>query len=190
MPHCRHRRCFDVAESAGFDFVLFPALFRAHGLIFEEANMGVVSGEELKAMVGTNIGTSDWMCVDQDMINKFADATGDHQFIHVDIEKAKLTPFGGTIAHGFLTLSLLPIMSAKAHLPHLDGIKMGVNYGSDKLRFLSPVRAGKNVRAHFKMLSIEEKRPGQWQQMNEVTVEIEGEDKPALICEWISQFFV
>jgi acyl dehydratase len=152
--------------------------------------MGIVTGEELTAMVGKAIGTSEWILVDQEMINKFADATGDHQFIHIDIEKAKLTPFGGTIAHGFLTLSLLPILSAKANLPRLDGIKMGVNYGSDKLRFLSPVRAGKNVRAHFKLLSIEEKRPGQWQQMNEVTVEIEGEDKPALICEWISQFFV
>jgi acyl dehydratase len=152
--------------------------------------MGVVTGDELRAMIGQNIGTSDWILVDQAMINKFADATGDHQFIHIDEEKAKLTPFGGTIAHGFLTLSLLPLLSAKADLPGLDGIKMGVNYGSEKLRFLSPVRAGKNVRAHFKLMAIEEKRPGQWQQLNEVTVEIEGEDKPALICEWISQFFV
>jgi acyl dehydratase len=84
----------------------------------------------------------------------------------------------------------MPVLSAKADLPRLDNVKMGVNYGSDKLRFLAPVRSGKRVRAHFKLTSMEEKRPGQWQQSQEVTVEIEGEDKPALICEWISQFFV
>jgi acyl dehydratase len=152
--------------------------------------MPVVTKEELLALVGKEVGVSEWMTVDQEMINKFADATGDHQFIHVDPEAAKLTPFGTTIAHGFLTLSLMPVLSAKANLPRLDGIKMGVNYGSDKLRFLAPVKSGKQVRARFKLTSIEEKRPGQWQQSQEVTVEIEGEDKPALICEWISQFFI
>jgi acyl dehydratase len=152
--------------------------------------MGIVTQEELLAKVGSVVGTSEWMLVDQEMINKFADATGDHQFIHIDAEAAKLTPFGGTIAHGFLTLSLMPVLSAKADLPRLDNVKMGVNYGSDKLRFLAPVRSGKRVRAHFKLTSMEEKRPGQWQQSQEVSVEIEGEDKPALICEWISQFFV
>jgi acyl dehydratase len=146
--------------------------------------------DEMKAMVGETIGTSGWVLVDQDMINKFADATGDHQFIHVDVERAKLTPFGQTIAHGFLTLSLMPMLSASAKLPHLDNIKMGVNYGSDKLRFLAPVKSGKRVRAHFKLTAFEEKRPGQIQQTQEVSVEIEGEDKPALICEWISQTFV
>jgi acyl dehydratase len=146
--------------------------------------------DEMKALVGTTIGTSEWVLVDQEMINKFADATGDHQFIHVDAKKAKMTPFGQTIAHGFLTLSLLPMLSAMAKLPHLDNIKMGVNYGSDKLRFLAPVKSGKRVRAHFKLTAFEEKRPGQIQQSQEVTIEIEGEDKPALICEWISQTFV
>lgn len=146
--------------------------------------------EDLKANIGNTIGTSDWVLVDQEMINKFADATGDHQFIHIDVEKAKLTPFGQTIAHGFLTLSLIPMLSASAKLPTLDNIKMGVNYGSDKLRFLAPVKSGKRVRAHFKLISLDEKRPGQIQQMQEVTIEIEGEDKPALICEWISQTFV
>ena len=146
--------------------------------------------DEMKAMVGTVIGTSEWVLVDQEMINKFADATGDHQYIHVDVEMAKMSPFGQTIAHGFLTLSLIPMLSAMAELPHLDNIKMGLNYGSDRLRFLAPVKSGKRVRAHFKLASIEEKRPGQMQQMLEVTVEIEGEDKPALICEWISQTFV
>ena len=146
--------------------------------------------DEMKAKIGTVIGTSEWVLVDQEMINKFADATGDHQFIHIDIEKAKLTPFGQTIAHGFLTLSLIPMLAAKANLPHLDNIKMGVNYGSDKLRFLAPVKSGKRVRAHFKLASFEEKRPGQIQSMQEVSIEIEGEDKPALITEWISQTFV
>lgn len=152
--------------------------------------MPVVTAEQLRAKVGSVVGTSEWVTVDQAMINKFAEATGDHQFIHINPEMAKMTPFGTTIAHGFLTLSLMPMLSAKANLPHLDGIKMGVNYGADKLRFLAPVKSGKRVRGHFKLVALDEKRPGQWQQMQEVTVEIEGEDKPALIAEWISQFFV
>ena len=152
--------------------------------------MGVVTADELKGLVGQHIGTSDWLTVDQAMIDKFAEATGDHQFIHVNPEMAKLTPFGGTIAHGFLSLSLMPALTAKTDLPRLDGIKMGVNYGGNKTRFLSPVRSGKRVRGSFKLLDIEEKRPGQWQQTIEYTLEIEGEDKPALIAEWISQFFV
>jgi acyl dehydratase len=152
--------------------------------------MAEVSVDELKAMVGSVIGTSEWVTVDQDMINKFADATGDHQFIHVNEAMAKMTPFGGTIAHGFLTLSLLPMLSAKSDMPRLAGIKMGVNYGGNKVRFLAPVRSGKRVRGITKLLEIEEKRPGQWQQTVEFTVEIEGEDKPAMIAEWMSQFFV
>lgn len=152
--------------------------------------MGTVTADELKGLVGTEVGVSEWLTVDQDMINKFAEATGDHQFIHVDVEKAKLTPFGGTIAHGFLSLSLMPTLGDKADLPRLAGIKMGVNYGGNKTRFLAPVRSGKRVRGHFKLLEIEEKRPGQWQQTMEYTLEIEGEDKPALIAEWVSQFFV
>ena len=103
---------------------------------------------------------------------------------------AKQTPFGGTIAHGFLTLSLFPVMSAKSDCPKVAGVKMGVNYGGNKTRFLAPVRSGKRVRGHFKLLELVEKRPGQWQQTLEFTVEIEGEEKPALQAEWISQFFV
>jgi acyl dehydratase len=152
--------------------------------------MGVVTQDELKALVGSSIGTSDWLTVDQAMIDKFAEATGDHQFIHVDVEKAKLTPFGGTIAHGFLSLSIMPVLTQMTDMPRLENIKMGVNYGGNKTRFLAPVRSGKRVRGHFKLLEIEEKRPGQWQQTVEYTLEIEGEDKPALIAEWISQFFV
>ena len=152
--------------------------------------MGEVTREDFLALVGQHIGTSEWVTIDQETINKFADATGDHQFIHIDAEKAKLTPFGGTIAHGFLTLSLLPMLSAKSDLPRLAGIKMGVNYGGNKVRFLAPVRSGKRVRGHSKLLELEEKRPGQWQQTVEFTVEIEGEEKPAMIAEWITQFFV
>ena len=152
--------------------------------------MGIVTQDEMKALVGTVVGTSDWLTVDQAMIDKFADATGDHQFIHIDVEKAKLTPFGGTIAHGFLSLSLMPVLTKMADMPRFDNIKMGVNYGGNKTRFLAPIRSGKRVRGHFKLLEIEEKRPGQWQQTTEYTLEIEGEDKPALIAEWIGQFFV
>jgi acyl dehydratase len=149
-----------------------------------------ISPSELAAKVGEVIGTSEWILVDQDMINKFADATGDHQFIHVNEAMAKMTPFGGTIAHGFLTLSLMPVMSAKSDMPALEGVKMGVNYGGNKTRFLAPVKSGKRVRGHFKLLELIEKRPGQWQQTMELTVEIEGEEKPALMAEWITQLFV
>ena len=152
--------------------------------------MATLPPQQMKELVGTSLGSSDWVLVDQDMINKFADATGDHQFIHVDEEKAKLTPFGGTIAHGFLTLSLFPLLMAKSDCPRPEGVKMGVNYGGNKVRFLAPVRSGKRVRGHFKLIELDEKRPGQWQQTLEFTVEIEGEEKPALIAEWISQFFI
>ena len=152
--------------------------------------MATITPQELQTRVGEHLGTSEWVLVDQEMINKFADATGDNQFIHIDEERAKLTPFGGTIAHGFLTLSLIPMLGQKTDSPKIAGIKMGVNYGGNKVRFLAPVRSGKRVRSHIKLLELEEKRPGQWQQTNEATVEIEGEEKPALIAEWITQFFV
>ena len=152
--------------------------------------MSGVTPAELAGRVGEVIGSSDWMLVDQDMVNKFADATGDHQFIHVNEEMAKMTPFGGTIAHGFLSLSLLPVLMAKSTCPKIEGVKMGVNYGGNKVRFLAPVRSGKRVRSHVKLLELDEKRPGQWQQTVEVTVEIEGEQKPALLAEWIFQHFV
>jgi acyl dehydratase len=149
-----------------------------------------MSPQELAAKVGETIGSSEWLEVNQERINQFAEATGDFQFIHIDEEKAKLTPFGGTIAHGFLTLSLIPVLTQSSDTPRIDGIKMAVNYGGNKVRFLAPVRSGKRVRGHFKLLELEEKRPGQWQQTVETTVEIEGEAKPALIAEWISQFFI
>jgi acyl dehydratase len=152
--------------------------------------MSTITVAELSAKVGTVIATSEWITVDQEMINKFADATGDHQFIHVDEAAAKMTPFGGTIAHGFLTLSLFPVMMAKSDAPKVEGVKMAVNYGGNKTRFLAPVRSGKRVRGHFKLLNLEEKRPGQWQQTLEFTAEIEGEEKPALIAEWVTMMFL
>jgi acyl dehydratase len=144
--------------------------------------------EELQAKVGEAIGTSDWYLIDQQRIDRFADTTEDHQFIHVDPEAAKATPFGQTIAHGFLTVSMLaPMMENAVEKPE---VKMSVNYGFNKLRFLSPVKSGKRIRGRFKLLELAEKRPGQWQQTVEATVEIEGEDKPAVLAEWIFQHFV
>jgi acyl dehydratase len=143
--------------------------------------------EELQARTGEIIATSDWVLIDQDRIDHFADTTEDHQFIHVDREAAKATPFGQTIAHGFLTLSMMPHLMSALDKPKVE---MSVNYGFNKVRFLSPVKSGKRIRGHFKLLELIEKRPGQWQQTVEVTVEIEGEEKPALLAEWIFQHFV
>ncbi|KQU56138.1 nodulation protein NodN [Sphingomonas sp. Leaf339] len=145
--------------------------------------------DAIQQSIGTEY-VSDWVEVSQDMIDRFAAATGDHQFIHVDPAAAALTPFGGTIAHGFLTLSLMPMLMAKTDMPRLSGARMGVNYGGDKVRFLTPVPSGTRVRGRFVPLSFVEKRPGQYQQSTQFTVEIEGVDKPALVAEWISQVFV
>ncbi|HTG39512.1 MaoC family dehydratase [Sphingomonas sp.] len=134
--------------------------------------------------------TSDWVTVDQAMIDTFANATGDDQFIHVDPVRAAQTPFGGTIAHGFLTLSLMPMLAARTPGLTIDGARMGVNYGGNRVRFLTPVKSGARVRGHFKLLALAEKRPREWQQTTEFTVEIEGEVKPALIAEWISLIFI
>lgn len=151
--------------------------------------MLVVKKDELKEMIGTQLGVSDWLEVSQEMINQFADVTFDHQFIHVNEEMAKQTPFGGTIAHGFLSLSLLSKLGAGT-MPTIEGVAMGVNYGFDKVRLLSPVRAGKRVRGSFKLLGAEEKNPGQVLMKTEVTVEIEGADKPALVAEWLTMQFI
>ena len=143
---------------------------------------------EIRARIGTEVGVSSWLTVDQARIEGFADATDDHQFIHVDLEAAAKTPFGGTIAHGFLTLSLLSRMAADAMLVP-DGVRMGVNYGFDRVRFLAPVKSGKRVRGRFTLDSIEEKAPGQWLLRHTVTVEIEDEGKPALIAQWLGLMF-
>lgn len=139
--------------------------------------------DEIKSRVGQNIGTSRWFTVDQKRIDGFADVTEDHQFIHIDVERAKKeTPFGGTIAHGFLTLSLLAPMGYDA-LPTLSNRAMGINYGLDKVRFLNPVRAGSRVRAHYKLADVTQRSPKELLFKYEVTVEIEGQERPALITE-------
>lgn len=149
----------------------------------------MTKASELAGLIGQEVGLSKWIEIDQARINAFADCTEDWQFIHVDPEAAKQTPFGGTIAHGFLTLSLMSAMSYDA-VGALEGVTMGVNYGFDKLRFIAPVPVGSKVRGRFKLLSAEDKGGGRWLIKHEVTVEIEGSDKPALIAEWLGMQFV
>ncbi|MET1112978.1 MAG: MaoC family dehydratase [Allosphingosinicella sp.] len=151
--------------------------------------MPIASIEEIQSKVGSEVGVSGWILVDQARIDAFADVTEDPQFIHIDPEAAAKTPFGGTIAHGFLTLSLLSRMAADAML-RPEGVKMGVNYGFERVRFMAPVRSGKRVRGRFTLARFEEKRPGQWQFVHNVAVEIEGEEKPALVADWIGLIFV
>jgi acyl dehydratase len=145
----------------------------------------LVSLEEYIAMVGTEVGVSDWILVDQAKIDAFAEVTGDHQFIHVNPELAKQTPFGTTIAHGYLTLSLSPVM-AYGVMPGLIGTKMGVNYGLNKVRFMAPVKSGSRVRGRFMLVDLTQRPDGGWQTTTNLTVEIEGETKPALAAEWIT----
>jgi len=129
---------------------------------------------------------SHWVEVTQAMIDQFAEATGDHQFIHVDPVRAAETPFGGTIAHGFLSLSLMPMLAARTDAPAIQGARMGVNYGGNKVRFLTPVRAGKRVRGRFTLRKFVERKPGIWEQVQDYVLEIEGEEKPAVIAEWVA----
>ncbi|MFN3592305.1 MAG: MaoC family dehydratase [Thermaurantiacus sp.] len=145
--------------------------------------------EELKARVGDEVGVSDWIVVDQARIDAFAEVTGDHQFIHVKPDLARQTPFGTTIAHGFLTLSLMSQMGYAA-MPVLDGVKMGVNYGLNRLRFLAPVRSGSSIRGRFRLLDVTERGGGAVQTTYDVTVEIAGEEKPALAAEWVTLSYV
>jgi acyl dehydratase len=148
-----------------------------------------VSLETYQSMVGNEIGVSSWHVVDQSRINAFADVIEDHQFIHVDPERAKKeTPFGSTVAHGFLTMSLLSIMSYEV-MPIISGTTMGVNYGFDKLRFISPVRAGSRVRGRFVLAEATLRKPRELQSRTNVTVEIEGEERPALVADWIGLIF-
>ena len=144
--------------------------------------MNPVEIKDLPGLVGQEVGVSDWVLVDQDRVNKFAEATGDHQWIHVDVERAT-KEIGGPIAHGYLTLSLIPMLGA-GMLP-VKGVTRGINYGSDKVRFTNMVRVGKRVRLRQKLLSVEPKAGGM-QIKNECTIEIEGETKPACIAETIS----
>ena len=144
-----------------------------------------VTREEFEAMVGQEIGVSDWFEITQERIDQFADCTEDWQFIHVDPEKAKETPFGTTIAHGFLTLSMLSAMVYQ--MPSMEGVTMGVNYGMNKMRFVSPVPVGSKIRGRFVLTKFEEIRPGEVQTTTTVTVEIEGKEKPALVAEWLGR---
>ena len=144
-----------------------------------------VTRQELRAMVGRELGASGWFLIDQDRVDDFADVTLDHQFVHVDPERAKATPFGGTIAHGFLTLSLL-VHLCLPFIPVPANRKLIVNYGFDKIRFAAPVKVGKRIRAIGKLGEVSERKPGNIVMRVDVSVEIEGEDKPALVAEWLS----
>ena len=149
----------------------------------------VISGiEELKTLVGQEVGVSDLFEITQTHINNFADATEDHQWIHVNPERAKTeSPFGATIAHGFLTLSLLPYLAAQA-VKVQGNFKMGINYGLNRLRFVSPVAAGSHVRARFSLQAAEDV-PGGFQITWSVTVETEGGSKPSLVAEWLVRYY-
>ena len=145
----------------------------------------LLSREDFAARVGHELGVSDWFTVTQDRIDAFADCTEDWQDIHVDPVAGAASPFGSTIAHGFLTLSLLSAMAYQ--MPSIIGVKMGVNYGFDRVRFVSPVRVGVRIRGRFVLSKFEELRPGEVQTTMAVTVEVEGQDKPALVADWIGR---
>jgi acyl dehydratase len=151
--------------------------------------MPVAGLDEIRSRIGEQVGMSDWLIIDQARIDAFAEATEDRQFIHIDPAAAARTPFGGTVAHGFLTLSLLSRMGAEAMLLP-EHMTMAVNYGFDRVRFLAPVRSGSRVRGRFTLDSVEEKAPGQILMRHAVTVEIEGGDKPALTALWLGLMFV
>lgn len=141
--------------------------------------------EDLKKQIGEEIGLSEWFTISQDRIQQFADATDDHQWIHVDADKAAMGPFGTTIAHGFLTLSLLPALTPALDIP---GVRMGINYGLDRVRFISPVPSGSRVRARSMLMSVDEV-PGGIQLKSEVTVELDGSEKPACVAEALSRLY-
>ncbi len=141
-----------------------------------------IKATDIPRLAGRELEPSPWLLITQDRVNQFADATNDHQFIHLDEERASETPFGGTIAHGFLSLSLLVYLNSQT-TPVPDNLKTIINYGSDKIRYLAPVRVGKRIRSHQKILEVTEKSPGNWLVRSAVTVEIEDEQKPALIAE-------
>ena len=149
----------------------------------------IVPKEEFTSHIGTTLEPGEWFEIGQQRINEFAECTEDRQFIHIDEEKAAQTPFGGTIAHGFLTLSaLVPMTAGNGIIP--EGIMMGVNYGFDKVRFLAPVRAGKRVRAHVEIGDITAKDDNRYLVKQNISVEIEGEETPALVCEWLNMVVV
>lgn len=144
----------------------------------------ILKKEKLPEYTLIDLGVSQWLEINQNRISDFADATLDHQYIHVDEERAKAGPFGATIAHGFLSLSLLPYFTETLGAA-MEGTEMAINYGFDKIRFLQPVKVGSRVRAKATLLDVQEKKSGQYLLRQEVAVEIEGEDKPALIAQWL-----
>ncbi|GAB1266531.1 MaoC family dehydratase [Aurantivibrio infirmus] len=152
--------------------------------------MPVVAKEELTSYIDKEVGVSDWFEITQERVNQFAEVTEDRQFIHVDPERAKDTVFGGPVAHGFLTLSLLSYFGGQGAGLGVEGTTVRINYGLNKLRFLNPVRVGKKIRARYKFLGFEEKKPGNLLLRHEVTVEIEGVEKPALITESLGMAIV
>ena len=149
--------------------------------------MPVVPAENMKDYIGKELGVSDWFVVDQERINKFADVTEDHQFIHIDEEAAKPL-FGSTIAHGFLSLSLLPHLASQSGGLVPENVKAGINYGLDKVRFINPVHSGSKVRVRSTLKDVSEKNPGQWLLKSEAVMEIEGVDKPAYVAESLTLF--
>ncbi len=149
----------------------------------------IIAKDRFVALAGSDLGASDWFLIDQERVDQFADVTIDHQFIHVDPVKAAATPFGGTIAHGFLTVALLVhLMKDISVVP--QGAVMGINYGFDKVRFLTPVKVGSRIRATARVADVAEKSPGQFLVTYDVTVEIEGEAKPALVARWLGMTVV
>ena len=144
---------------------------------------------DLPGLAGKELEPSPWLEITQERVNQFAEATNDHQFIHVDPDKAAQTPFGGPIAHGFLSLSLVSFLNAQSSIVP-ENLAMGINYGSDKVRYLMPVRIGKRIRTRQKVLDVTEKNPGQWLIKSAVTVDIEGEETPALIAEILTMMIV
>ena len=150
---------------------------------------GNISIEDFKNLADAELGPSDWLLIDQERINRFADATDDYQFIHVDPEKAAATPFGSTIAHGFLSLSLLPHLLVQI-MPIPEGIVMGINYGTDKVRFSVPVHVNSRVRARARVERVSARNGGQYMVKSRVTLEIEGRQRPAVIAEMLSLYVV
>jgi acyl dehydratase len=151
----------------------------------------ITSLDQLKQLVGQELRVGDWFEVTQEQIDAFAEVTGDHQWIHVDVERAKNGPFGGTIAHGLYTLSISPRLFRNAHGPKLSlPTKMGINYGYNRIRFPSPVRVGTRIRGHSKLVSVEEVQPNVIQQVQEITVEVEGQTKPAMVAEQVTRMYL
>ncbi|ABP81413.1 MaoC domain protein [Stutzerimonas stutzeri A1501] len=173
-------RCQDALRR-----VPLPTAIHAGSQEQSGGHMPQVPVAQLKDYIGKELGHSEWLTIDQQRVDRFADCTGDHQFIHVDPEKAAQTPFGGTIAHGFLSLSLLPMLSGDL-LVVPEGTRMGVNYGLDSLRFIQPVRVGSRVRLGLTLIDAHEKNPGQWLLKARAVMEIEGSEKPAYIAETLA----